>query len=81
MTNSDPRVAALEKVFDGCATAAVACSGGVDSMTLAFLAHRAMGARVTVFHAQSLLTQFGIMSLRHDFNRAEFHARNCGLGI
>ncbi len=53
MTNPDPRIAALEKVFAGCATAAVACSGGVDSMTLAYLAHRTMGARLTVFHAIS----------------------------
>lgn len=53
MRNSDPRVAALDEVFAGCATAAVACSGGVDSMTLAFLAHRAMGSRLTVFHALS----------------------------
>jgi uncharacterized protein len=53
MDSSDQRLAALENVFASCATAAVACSGGVDSMTLAYAAHRAMGARVTVYHALS----------------------------
>lgn len=43
----------LEDVFNSCDTAAVACSGGVDSMTLAFSAHLAMGRRVTVYHAVS----------------------------
>lgn len=32
---------------------AVAVSGGVDSMTLAYLAHRALGADATMFHAVS----------------------------
>lgn len=53
MTHQARGAAALNDVFASCPTAAVACSGGVDSMTLAFLAHRAMGDRVTVFHAQS----------------------------
>lgn len=43
----------LAAVFDSCKTAAVACSGGVDSMTLAFAAHRSMELRVTIFHAVS----------------------------
>lgn len=53
MTIEDRRVTALNTVFASVPTAAVACSGGVDSMTLAFLAHRSMGNRVTIFHAQS----------------------------
>jgi uncharacterized protein len=43
----------LQDVFDSCENAAVACSGGVDSMTLAYCAHRAMGSRVSIFHAVS----------------------------
>lgn len=43
----------LQEVFNSCDTAAVACSGGVDSMTLAYSAHRAMNQRVTIFHAVS----------------------------
>jgi uncharacterized protein len=53
MSNPERNVAALEEVFASCAAAAVACSGGVDSMTLAFLAHRKMGPNVSVFHALS----------------------------
>ncbi len=43
----------LQDVFDSCDSAAIACSGGVDSMTLAFAAHLAMANRVTIFHAIS----------------------------
>ena len=43
----------LLEVFNSCDTAAVACSGGVDSMTLAYSAHRAMNQRVTIFDAVS----------------------------
>ena len=46
-------VITLQDVFNSCDTAAVACSGGVDSMTLAYSAHLAMGPRVTVYHAVS----------------------------
>lgn len=53
MTIEDQHAIALNTVFASIPTAAVACSGGVDSMTLAFLAHRSMGERVTIFHAQS----------------------------
>lgn len=53
MSMSDPRITALETVLGEYPVAAVACSGGVDSMTLAFVAHRAISDRLTVFHAQS----------------------------
>lgn len=43
----------LNTVFDSARPAAVALSGGVDSMTLAFVAHRWMGEAVTMFHAAS----------------------------
>ncbi|UFM64484.1 adenine nucleotide alpha hydrolase [Paracoccus sp. MA] len=43
----------LHGVFDSAGPAAVAVSGGVDSMTLAYVAHRAMGRDVTMFHASS----------------------------
>lgn len=46
-------VITLEDVFNSCNTAAVACSGGVDSMTLAYCAHLAMKHRVTICHAVS----------------------------
>lgn len=43
----------LHAVFGSARPAAVAVSGGVDSMTLAHVAHRAMGRDVTMFHAAS----------------------------
>ncbi len=43
----------LERVLAGLAPLALAVSGGVDSMTLAFLAHRLAPSRATVFHAVS----------------------------
>lgn len=43
----------LQAVFDSCEYAVVACSGGVDSMTLAYCAHRGMQSRVRIFHALS----------------------------
>jgi uncharacterized protein len=43
----------LQNVFASCERAVVACSGGVDSMTLSFVAHRIMGDRVTIIHAVS----------------------------
>ena len=45
MANSDveSRRASLERVFEGMGRTAVAVSGGVDSMTLAVVAHRALG--------------------------------------
>lgn len=49
---SDP-LEALHRSLDDCAPAAVAASGGVDSMTLAFIAHRRLDAGVSVFHAVS----------------------------
>ena len=44
---------ALVAELDRHATLAIAVSGGVDSMTLAHVAHRFSRARVTMFHAVS----------------------------
>ena len=44
---------ALENVLHGFDSVAVAVSGGVDSMTLAWFAHHHAPQRVAVFHAQS----------------------------
>ena len=44
---------ALHRCLDDCAPVAVAVSGGVDSMTLAFIAHRRLGAAASLFHAAS----------------------------
>lgn len=49
MTPSDR----LREVLHGFPRLAVAVSGGVDSMTLATAAHRALGSRVTMHHATS----------------------------
>lgn len=53
MTTLPDRLDALHRSLDDAAPAAVAVSGGVDSMTLAFIAHRRLGMRVSVFHAVS----------------------------
>ncbi len=45
--------AQLEAVLEACAPLAVAVSGGVDSLTLAWVAHRRLGARAEMFHAVS----------------------------
>lgn len=50
---SDRHLAALAEVLQGMEPVAVAVSGGVDSMTLATVAHRALGVRSSVFHAVS----------------------------
>ncbi len=47
------RLDTLHQSLDATAPAAVAVSGGVDSMTLAFIAHRRLKDRVSVFHAVS----------------------------
>ena len=47
------RIAALERVLDDIGRVAVAVSGGVDSMTLAVVAHRALGDASTMVHAVS----------------------------
>ncbi len=44
---------ALHASLDDSRPAAIALSGGVDSMTLAFIAHRRVGADVAMFHAVS----------------------------
>ena len=48
-----PGVDAVGAVLDGIGDAAVAVSGGVDSMTLALLAGRRLGAESAMFHAVS----------------------------
>jgi uncharacterized protein len=47
------RLAVLEAVLDGIGPAAVAVSGGVDSLTLAVLAHRRAPGATAMFHAVS----------------------------
>jgi len=52
-TCAAPALEALERILQGLERAGVAVSGGVDSMTLAFLAHRTLGAAATMYHAVS----------------------------
>ena len=49
----ESRIAALERVLEGIGRVAVAVSGGVDSMTLAVVAHRAPDVSVAMYHAVS----------------------------
>jgi uncharacterized protein len=49
----NPVLEKLNAVLRDCAPAAVAVSGGVDSMTLAFAAGKCLGNRVEMFHAVS----------------------------
>ena len=53
MYETTSAIGALERVLDNFPAIAVAVSGGVDSMTLATLAHRHMAGAVQVFHAVS----------------------------
>ncbi|CDX35725.1 Pp-loop domain protein [Mesorhizobium plurifarium] len=53
MTTTEAFLRRLDAVFDSARPAAVAISGGVDSMTLAFVAHLRLGADLTMFHAAS----------------------------
>ena len=50
---ASPRAGAVDAALDGIGRAAVAVSGGVDSMTLALLAGRRLGAESAMFHAVS----------------------------
>ncbi|CDX57704.1 Pp-loop domain protein [Mesorhizobium plurifarium] len=53
MSTTEALLARLNAVFDSARPAALAVSGGVDSMTLAFVSHLRLGAGVTMFHAAS----------------------------
>lgn len=50
---TEPPVEGLEAILRGCAPAVVAVSGGVDSMTLAAIAGRALGSAARMIHAVS----------------------------
>ena len=52
-SGGESRTAALERVIETIGRVAVAVSGGVDSMTLAVVAHRVLGASATMVHAVS----------------------------
>ena len=47
------KLAALERVLDAIGPAAIAVSGGVDSMTLGALAHRRKPGAIAMYHAVS----------------------------
>ena len=49
----DDRCAPLVSTLQSIGQGAVAVSGGVDSMTLAYVAHRVLGHQVTMYHATS----------------------------
>ena len=52
-TGVESAIASLERVFEEIGPVAVAVSGGVDSMTLAVVAYRALGESATMIHAIS----------------------------
>ena len=47
------KIAALNQTLDHMGQVSVAVSGGVDSITLAFAAHRRLGSAATMYHAVS----------------------------
>lgn len=47
------KIAALDRTLDHIGRVSVAVSGGVDSVTLAFAAHRRLGGDATMYHAVS----------------------------
>jgi len=53
MNSSITMLRSLEQSLTSCSPAAVAVSGGVDSMSLAYIAHRTLGVGVTMYHAVS----------------------------
>jgi pyridinium-3,5-biscarboxylic acid mononucleotide sulfurtransferase len=66
------RLRRLEAVLDRLGPVAVAVSGGVDSMTLAHIAHRRLGGRATMYHAISPAVPPAATA------RVERHARAAG---
>ena len=68
---SDQLLAVLLEVIESMGTVAVAVSGGVDSMTLATVAHRSMGARSSMFHAVSSAVPAEATRRVHDLAAAE----------
>lgn len=67
------KIADLNAVLDSIGPLAVAVSGGVDSMTLAAAAHRALGTGASMFHAVSpavpaeATARVRAMAARHDW--------------
>lgn len=68
-------LAAVETALEGAAPAAIAVSGGVDSMTLATIAQRRLGPRAAMFHAVSPAVP------PHATARVEDHARRQGWAL
>ena len=71
-TGVEPALASLERVFEEIGPVAVAVSGGVDSMTLAVVAHRALGESATMIHAISAAVPVDATG------RVEWYARRDG---
>jgi uncharacterized protein len=66
---------ALVRVLEGFEHLAVAVSGGVDSMTLAWFAHRTLGDRVAMYHAVSPAVPPEATA------RVESYAERCGWDV
>ena len=64
-------IARLEQALEVLDPVAVAVSGGVDSMTLAVVAHRLLGSRAEMFHAVSAAVPADATARVRDHARAE----------